>query len=112
MSALKSVYVKVGGIPAERINNGHLFRAMLRQIVSRLGYTTLKESFVNFKPQGLTGVIILGESHISIHTWPEKSLAVLGMVTCKKFETREKALIKSILRDTLKPRNLVLKTIS
>ena len=35
-----------------------------------------------FMPQGVTCVAMLAESHISIHTWPEKSLAVCDVFTC------------------------------
>ena len=35
-----------------------------------------------FEPQGLTGIILLSESHISIHTWPEHGMAAVDVFTC------------------------------
>jgi S-adenosylmethionine decarboxylase len=35
-----------------------------------------------FQPQGVTAVAMLAESHISIHTWPEKGMAVCDIFTC------------------------------
>mgnify|MGYP000007971409 CR=1 FL=1 len=35
-----------------------------------------------FDPQGVTCVAMLAESHISIHTWPEKKMAVCDIFTC------------------------------
>ena len=35
-----------------------------------------------FDPQGVTCVAMLAESHISIHTWPEKGMAVCDVLTC------------------------------
>ena len=35
-----------------------------------------------FDPQGVTCVAMLAESHISIHTWPEKQMAVCDIFTC------------------------------
>ena len=35
-----------------------------------------------FQPQGVTAVAMLAESHISIHTWPEKGMAVCDVFTC------------------------------
>lgn len=35
-----------------------------------------------FNPQGITCVAMLAESHISIHTWPEKGMAVCDVFTC------------------------------
>ena len=49
--------------------------------------TNGKATYVNhhsfkFDPQGLSCVILLAESHISIHTWPESSYAALDVFTC------------------------------
>ena len=35
-----------------------------------------------FDPQGVTAIALLAESHISIHTWPEKGMAVCDVFTC------------------------------
>ena len=35
-----------------------------------------------FKPQGVTGLAMLADSHISIHTWPEKNVAKCDIFTC------------------------------
>ena len=35
-----------------------------------------------FEPQGVTGLALLADSHISIHTWPEKGLAMCDIFTC------------------------------
>ena len=39
-------------------------------------------STLKFEPQGVTCVAMLAESHISIHTWPEKKMAVCDVFTC------------------------------
>ena len=43
-----------------------------------------------FDPQGVTCVAMLAESHISIHTWPEKGMAVCDAFTCGDHTTPEK----------------------
>ena len=40
------------------------------------------ESFHRFNPQGVTGILAIAESHISIHTWPEFSYAAADVFTC------------------------------
>ena len=40
------------------------------------------ESFHRFKPQGVTGVLAIAESHLSIHTWPEHNYAAADIFTC------------------------------
>jgi S-adenosylmethionine decarboxylase len=42
----------------------------------------ISENFHEFSPQGVTGVILLQESHFSVHTWPEFSYAALDLFTC------------------------------
>ncbi|HEV2262874.1 MAG TPA: adenosylmethionine decarboxylase [Candidatus Rubrimentiphilum sp.] len=44
--------------------------------------TILESSFHRFEPQGVSGTVILAESHISIHTWPEKGYAAMDFYTC------------------------------
>ena len=40
------------------------------------------ESFHRFNPQGVTGILAIAESHISIHTWPEYGYAAADIFTC------------------------------
>jgi S-adenosylmethionine decarboxylase proenzyme len=39
----------------------------------------------SFHPQGFTGVVLLGESHATIHTWPEKHLAAVDFFSCSEY---------------------------
>jgi len=47
-----------------------------------VGAQIIGESFHQFKPQGVTGVLAIAESHISIHTWPEWGYAAADIFTC------------------------------
>lgn len=40
------------------------------------------ETFHNYNPHGITGVVVIQESHISIHTWPEHHAAVIDFFSC------------------------------
>jgi S-adenosylmethionine decarboxylase len=44
--------------------------------------TIMEVAFHRFQPQGVSGVIVLAESHISIHTWPELRYAAMDFYTC------------------------------
>lgn len=46
------------------------------------GATIVKSSFHRYNPQGVSGVIVIAESHISIHTWPEYGYAAVDFFTC------------------------------
>lgn len=44
--------------------------------------TVMEVAFHRFDPQGVSGVVVLAESHISIHTWPELGYAAMDFYTC------------------------------
>jgi len=46
------------------------------------GATVLGESFHPFSPHGVSGVVVIAESHLSIHTWPEHNYAAADIFTC------------------------------
>lgn len=52
------------------------------EIARQLGATVLSSSSHKFEPQGVTAILLLSESHISIHTWPEKRFATCDIFTC------------------------------
>lgn len=60
----------------EYINNS------LSQVANNLGAIVLSISSYKFNPQGVTTICLLSESHISIHTWPEKQFATCDIFTC------------------------------
>jgi len=49
-----------------------------------LGLTIIEAKYHYFEPQGLTGFLLLKESHLSLHTWPEENLAVFDILSCKQ----------------------------
>ncbi len=44
--------------------------------------TIVSSQFHKFAPQGVSGVVVIAESHIAIHTWPELGYAALDLFTC------------------------------
>lgn len=61
---------------------GHL-EAVMRAAADEAGATVLQAHFHHFGPHmGVTGVLMLAESHISIHTWPETDYAALDIFMC------------------------------
>ena len=54
----------------------------LKEAILKSNATVLKEIQYEFTPQGFTAVCLLSESHISIHTWPEKQYAAVDIFTC------------------------------
>ena len=46
------------------------------------GLTVVGEQFFQFEPQGVTGTVLLAESHIAIHTWPEAGFVTVDVYVC------------------------------
>lgn len=46
--------------------------------------TVIKHFFYQYKPFGVTGIILIAESHFSIHTWPEDGYVTFDILTCGK----------------------------
>jgi S-adenosylmethionine decarboxylase len=57
-------------------------REILLMAAERAKAKVVGESFHQFSPQGVSGVVIIAESHLSIHTWPEWSYAAVDIFTC------------------------------
>ena len=57
-------------------------RRQLRNAADAVGAQVVGESFHRFTPQGVTGILSIAESHISIHTWPELAYAAADIFTC------------------------------
>ncbi|HSH04763.1 MAG TPA: adenosylmethionine decarboxylase [Anaerolineae bacterium] len=58
------------------------WREVLREAAAVGGATIVGEGFHPFEPMGVTGYLLLAESHISVHTWPEEGLAAMDIFTC------------------------------
>lgn len=54
--------------------------------------TIIQVTFNQFEPYGVSGVVVLAESHISVHTWPEYGYAAVDIYTCGLTASPEKAL--------------------
>jgi S-adenosylmethionine decarboxylase proenzyme len=73
------------------------------------GATVLGESFHHFSPQGVSGVLVIAESHLSIHTWPEYGYAAVDIFTCGTTVEPERAV--EVLLEKLGAKNHSLREI-
>ena len=56
-------------------------KAML-EAAEKSGASIVNDIFHQFNPQGVSGVVVIKESHLSIHTWPEHGYAAVDFFTC------------------------------
>ena len=64
------------------MNSASSVEQALRDVVAATGVTLLDLRVYPFSPIGVTGVAIVAESHIMIHTWPEYQYAAIDVFTC------------------------------
>ncbi len=70
------------GVSPNLIDREEDIRHLLENSVKAGELTKISSHFYQFHPHGATGVILLAESHISIHTWPEHKTATVDVFTC------------------------------
>ena len=70
----------------ELLNNPQRIKLVLNHICEKYNYTILNKIEHIFQPQGLTMLYLLSESHISIHTFPEREYFALDIYTCREYE--------------------------
>lgn len=65
-----------------RLGDCKTVRAALLEAVRQSGGTIVAEVFHQFSPHGVSGVVVIAESHLTIHTWPERAFAAVDLFTC------------------------------
>ena len=75
----------------EVLNDLGSLKSTLLTAAKEAGATVLGESFHRFNPHGVSGVVIIAESHLLIHTWPEYGYAAVDIFTCGDSVQPEKA---------------------
>jgi len=79
---MRHILFTLKGCPFELLDNEKLISDLLSQTSKECKSVLLNVATHKFSPHGVTGVALLSESHISIHTWPEKGVAVCDIFTC------------------------------
>jgi S-adenosylmethionine decarboxylase len=77
--------------PSKLLNDASYIQASLQEAAKQAESTLLREVLHQFDPQGVTALALLAESHISIHTWPEKGYAAVDVFTCGQHTKPEQA---------------------
>lgn len=75
----------LSGCPADgpAMTDPQALRALCRAAVRAAGLTPVGELFHRFPPPGgVTGVVLLAESHLAVHTWPERGVVTLDAYVC------------------------------
>ena len=85
---MKHILFDLEGCDADLLDDYRFVRNTLFHAAILSNSRILKIDFHQFTPQGVTGFALLADSHISIHTWPEKGEAAVDIFTCGDAEPR------------------------
>ncbi len=88
---------------AERLDDLPFIETVLRDCVDKAKATLLHIHLHPFEPNGVSGVAVLAESHISVHTWPEEGYAAFDVFMCGD-ATPEVCV--EIMREAFKPERI------
>ena len=102
---MKHVLFTLKGCPFELLDDQEHIRIVLYRTVQKCEATLLNLNVHKFEPQGVTGLAMISESHISIHTWPENGMAVCDVFTCGDSAEPEKAV--EYMKEQLKATDIV-----
>ena len=88
----KHLILELKGCDRKRLSDRDFLKDTLLSACRVAGATILSESFHSFPPYGgVSGVVIIAESHFSVHTWPEYCYAAIDIFTCGNNLRPEKA---------------------
>ncbi|MFO7952407.1 MAG: adenosylmethionine decarboxylase [Bacillota bacterium] len=83
MSALgRHVLADFYGCPQELLNEPEQIKQQMVAAALEAGAEVKETVFHQFSPQGVSGVVVISESHLAIHTWPEYGYAAVDVFTC------------------------------
>ncbi|WP_299460970.1 adenosylmethionine decarboxylase [uncultured Microscilla sp.] len=104
MKALgQHILVEFYGCPEEVMKDNHLIEKVMNEAAEASGATIVGSHFHTFNPYGVSGVIVIAESHFTVHTWPEYGYAAIDIFTCG--ETIDNLLAFDYMKQHLKPQN-------
>ncbi len=98
------------GVDAAPLTDAASLDALLRAGAEAAGARILHSHFHSFgEALGITGVVLLAESHISIHTWPEYGFAAADIFMCGSAQPK---LALDVIEHALKPASSIVQTIA
>jgi S-adenosylmethionine decarboxylase len=97
----RHVAVDTWGVDFDLLNDAEWLQAQMVEAAEVCGATVMSVQSKQFEPQGATVLVLLSESHISIHTYPERGFAALDCYTCG--ETVDPQLAIDHMISVLKP---------
>jgi S-adenosylmethionine decarboxylase len=78
----RHILLELHGCDSEILESHDQIEQIMKGAALAAKATIVKSVFHHFNPYGVSGVVVIAESHLSIHTWPEYGYAALDFFTC------------------------------
>jgi len=98
------VLCEFGGCDCRVLDDLALIKKAMYDAAAAAKVTVLNGYFHRFSPAGVTGLLSIAESHISVHTWPEAGYAAVDIFTCGDHATPQ--LAARVLADALRAKSV------
>ena len=76
------IVCELSGCDPRMLTDVAYVREMMVSAAQEANATVIETAFHRFQPHGVSGVVVIQESHLSIHTWPETGYAAMDFYTC------------------------------
>ena len=98
----RQVLLEFYGCRQECLDDAEFIKATMLEAARRAHATVVQATFNRFSPHGVSGVVVIAESHLAIHTWSEHGFAAIDIFTCGS-KVLPKVAYQYLVK-TLKPR--------
>jgi len=105
MEALgRQILVEYYDCKEAKINDVDYIESSLIKATEASKATIISHNFHKFSPYGVSGVVVIAESHVAIHTWPEYNYAAVDIFTCG--DTIDPWIIQEQLKEFFESKNV------
>lgn len=78
----KQIVAEFYGCERSRLDDVGFIEQAMTDAAQIAGATIVSRAFHHFSPHGVSGAVIIAESHLAVHTWPEHGYAAVDLFTC------------------------------
>ncbi|MEP1150555.1 MAG: S-adenosylmethionine decarboxylase proenzyme [Balneola sp.] len=105
MEALgRQILVEFYDCDSSSINDVDYIEQAMLNATKEAKATIISHNFHKFSPYGVSGVVVIAESHVAIHTWPEYNYAAVDIFTCG--DTIDPWIIQEFLKEAFSSKNI------
>lgn len=105
MEALgRQILVEFYDCDSDKINDVSFVESAFLEATRKSKATIISHNFHKFSPHGISGVVVIAESHVTIHSWPEYNYAAVDIFTCG--DTIDPWVIQEYLKEAFDSKNI------